>query len=111
MKPKFIKWKNVEAFCDNDHLKNKAFKQFYQRAKYSDWNKPKDIIETFGKADLVTCKNGRPRIVFNIARNRFRLVCGYSFRIKTVNLYIKFVGTHKDYDAIDVCKVDMFKSN
>jgi len=109
MKAKFTKWKNVEAFCGNDHLKNKAFKQFYQRAKYTDWDNPQDIIETFTSADLITCKKRLPRIVFNIARNRFRLICGYSFRTETVNLYIKFVGTHKDYDLIDVCKVDMFK--
>ncbi len=109
MNAKFIKWKNVESFCGNDKLKNKAFKQFYQRAKYTDWENPQDIVETFSKADLITCKKGYPRIVFNISRYRFRLVCGYSFRSKTVNLYVKFVGTHKDYDLIDVCKVDMFK--
>lgn len=109
MKAKFIKWKNLETFCGNNHLKNKAFKQFLQRVKYTNWSNPQDIIETFKSADLITCKNGKPRIVFNIARNRFRLICGYSFRIKTVNLYIKFVGTHKEYDLLDVCKVDMFK--
>jgi len=110
MKAKFIKWKNVQAFCGNDHLKNKAFNQFIQRAKYTEWTKPQDIIETFSNADIVICKKGKPRIVFNIARNRFRLICGYSFRTKTVNLYIKFVGTHKEYELIDVCKVDMFKN-
>jgi len=110
MKAKFIKWKNVVSFCGNDHLKNKAFRQFYQRAKYSNWENPQDIIETFNNSDLKTCKKGLPRIVFNVARNRFRLICGYSFRTKTVNLYIKFAGTHKAYDLIDVCKVDMFKN-
>lgn len=109
MKPKLIKWKNVETFCVNDHLKNKAFQHFFQRAKYADWETPKDIVETYKNADLLSCKNGLPRIIFNIARNRFWLICGYSFRIKTVNMYVKFVGTHKDYDLIDVCKIDMFK--
>lgn len=110
MKAKLIKWKNVESFCENDHLKKKAFKQFFQRVKYTDWNNPQEIIDTFRNSDLVTCKKGLPRIIFNIARNRYRLICGYSFRTKTVNLYIKFVGTHKDYDLVDVCRVDIFKS-
>ena len=109
MKVKFIKWKNVMMYCGNDHLKKKAFNQFLQRAKVSKWEIPQDILQTFGNSDLVTCKKGHPRIVFNIARNRFRLICGYSFRINTVNLYIKFVGTHKEYDLVDVCKIDMFK--
>jgi len=56
MKVKFIKWKNIETFCGSDHLKNKAFRQFHQRATYSDWDTPKDIIETFSRADLVPCK-------------------------------------------------------
>jgi len=111
MKVKFIKWKNVEAFCENDHLKNKAFKQFLQRTKFTDWENPQDIVQTFKNSDLVTCKKGLPRIIFNVARNRFRLICGYSFRTKTVNLYIKFIGTHKEYDLINVCKVNMFKNN
>jgi len=110
MKAKFIKWKNVIDYCGQVHLKKKAFKQFFHRTKYTDWSNPQEIIDTFKNSDLITCKNGHPRIVFNIARNRFRLICGYSFRAKTVNLYIKFVGTHKEYDQIDACKVDMFKS-
>jgi len=39
------------------------------------------------------------RVVFNICGNRFRLVTqiNYDFRV----VYIRFVGTHEDYDAID----------
>ena len=109
MKVKVIKWNNVMIHCNNDHLKKKSFDKFHNRLKMSDWNIPQDILGSFSSADIITCRNGMPRVVFNIARNKFRLICGYSFRSTTVNLYIKFVGTHQEYDRIDVCKVDMFK--
>jgi len=109
MKVKIIKWKNLEKFLEKDELRKKAFNNFYQRINLSDWENPQEILNTFSKADLVTCEKGYSKIVFNISRNRFRLICGYSFRSNSVNLYIKFVGTHKEYDLIDVCKVNMFK--
>ncbi|MBK1837863.1 type II toxin-antitoxin system HigB family toxin [Azospirillum sp. YIM B02556] len=40
------------------------------------------------------------RVVFNIAGNKYRLVAGIDYRYRTV--YVKWVGTHREYDAIDV---------
>ena len=46
---------------------------------------------------------GNNRIVFNIAGNKYRLVvkANYAYRI----LYVRFVGTHKEYDSTDVTEV------
>ena len=88
----------------------KAFNRFYEIANQSDWSKPQDIVETFNNSDLITCKKQSiSRIVFNIGSNKYRLITGYYFAPNQTKLYIKFVGTHKEYDKIDVCKVDMFK--
>ncbi|CAO3407216.1 putative membrane protein [Azospirillum largimobile] len=40
------------------------------------------------------------RVVFNIAGNKYRLVAGIDYRYRTV--YVKWVGTHREYDSIDV---------
>jgi len=76
----------------------------------STWTKPQDIIVSFNNSDLVTCnKDGKTRIIINIGHNKYRLIAGYYFATIQTILYIKFVGTHAEYDKIDVCKVDMFK--
>lgn len=88
----------------------KAFERFYDTASESVWTKPQDIISTFKGADLVTCKKQKTsRIVFNIGYNKYRLITGYYFTEAKTTLYVKFVGTHKAYDLINVCEVDMFK--
>lgn len=58
------------------------------------YNKPSDVIQDFQKADFV----GNGRIVFNIARNKYRLVVLFIFQ--TQICYVRFVGTHADYDKI-----------
>lgn len=89
----------------------KYFEEFFDKLEYATWNKPQDITQQFKSADLITCKKGqRSRVVFNIGRNRYRMICGYWFRSKEVVLYVKFVGTQKEYDTINVCAIDMFRN-
>ena len=47
---------------------------------------------------------GKNRVVFNIAGNKYRLIVAFTYRIQTA--YIKFVGTHAEYDKIDAQTVD-----
>lgn len=68
---------------------------WYRHALKADWSRPADIKRDFANASIL--KNGR--VVFNIAGNKYRLVVwiNYSYRV----VYIRFVGTHAQYDAID----------
>jgi mRNA interferase HigB len=65
----------------------------------AEWSKPTDVKEMFRSADIVP--NGR--IVFNIGGNKYRLVVAVHYRGKRV--YVRFIGTHKEYDKIDVTTV------
>jgi mRNA-degrading endonuclease HigB of HigAB toxin-antitoxin module len=47
---------------------------------------------------------GNNRIVFNIAGNKYRLIVAFAYRTQIA--YIKFVGTHAEYDKIDAASVD-----
>ncbi len=97
--------------CQSDRKMLKAFHRFYEVVNEADWSTPQEIIQSFNNSDLVTCKKpNTTRIVFNIGQNKYRLIVGYFFAIKETVLYIKFVGTHKQYDSVDVCNVDMFKN-
>jgi mRNA interferase HigB len=63
------------------------------------WNGPQDIRNRFGSADLLEGN----RIVFNIGGNKFRLIVHVAYAFHAV--YIRFVGTHAEYDKIDADSV------
>jgi mRNA interferase HigB len=64
------------------------------------WKQPGDIKGQFRNASIL--KNRR--VVFNIKGNDYRLVVAVAYRFGAV--YIKFVGTHEQYDAIDANTVE-----
>ena len=64
------------------------------------WRQPADIKAQFGTASIL--KNRR--VVFNIKGNDYRLVVALAFNTRLV--FVKFVGTHKAYDAIDAETID-----
>ncbi|MGB7157979.1 MAG: type II toxin-antitoxin system HigB family toxin [Tepidisphaeraceae bacterium] len=74
-------------------------KAWFREAARADWASPSEVKASFRSASIV----GNSRVVFNIAGNKYRLVVrvNYPYRI----MYVRFVGTHRAYDAIDVEEV------
>lgn len=70
----------------------KAWYHETKRAKWQDWT---DIKEKYANASIL--RNNR--VVFNIGGNKYRLVVKINFPAKVV--YIRFIGTHKEYDEIN----------
>jgi mRNA interferase HigB len=72
---------------------------WYRQAKTADWASPAELKRDIGSASIL--KDGR--VVFNIAGNKYRIVAwiNYPYRV----LYIRFVGTHRQYDNIDAQNV------
>ena len=64
------------------------------------WTQPADIKNNYRNASIL--KNRR--VVFNIKGNAYRLVVSVAYRFGAV--YIKFIGTHEQYDVIDAETVD-----
>jgi len=60
------------------------------------WATPQEVKNTFGHASIVA----NNRVVFNVKGNKYRIVCALDYRRQA--MFIKFVGTHSEYDAIDV---------
>lgn len=56
---------------------------------------PNQVINHFKGADTV----GNGRIVFNISRNKYRLIAKFEYEKKLV--FVRFIGTHKEYDKIE----------
>lgn len=72
---------------------------WYAEAKSAAWNRPTDIKERYGNASII--KSGR--VVFNICGNKYRLVVKINYYAHIV--YIRFIGTHEMYDAINAEEV------
>ena len=72
-----------------------ALERWYQTAEAAQWTSFSDIREDFGSADSV----GNQHYVFNIRGNKYRLVVVVKFLMGYV--FIRFVGTHEEYDKID----------
>ena len=68
---------------------------WYQFALSADWRSPADVKRDFASASIL--KDGR--VVFNIAGNKYRLVVWINYYYRVV--YIRFIGTHKQYNRID----------
>jgi mRNA interferase HigB len=61
----------------------------------ADWSKPSDVKAQLGNASIL--QDGR--VVFNIGGNKYRVVAWINYPHRLV--YIRFIGTHRQYDAID----------
>lgn len=72
-----------------------ALEEWYYKTTKSEWNNLAEIKKTFNSVDYV----GNNRYVFNIKGNHYRLVAIIIFASQKV--YIRFIGTHKEYDKIN----------
>lgn len=70
-------------------------KAWYAVTKEADWAHFAQVKEQFGSASAVG-----ERVVFNIAGNKYRLVAWINYEFRVV--YVRFVGTHKEYDELDI---------
>jgi len=75
-------------------------KAWHEEASGAAWAQPAEIKAQYRSASVL--KNRR--VVFNIKGNDYRLIVAIAYRLQVV--YVKFVGTHKEYDAIDAETVD-----
>lgn len=73
-------------------------KAWYALVRQAAWAHFPDVKAQFGSASAVG-----ERVVFNIAGNKYRLVTYINYEFHTV--YVRFVGTHAEYDALDIEEV------
>lgn len=85
----------VEKYPDADI----ALRDWYKKTQNCEWKNFTDVKETFNTADYV----GNNRFVFNIKGNQYRLIAIIIFASQKV--YIRFIGTHKDYDKINASNI------
>jgi len=72
---------------------------WFKEAEYATWSGPADVKAKYASASVL--KSGR--VVFNIGGNKYRIVAKVNYKARIV--FVRFVGTHAEYDRINVEKV------
>src|ERR1700694_2139972 len=103
---RIIARRTLREFVDSlarrkDHLAVKAaLDAWFDDVKKACWKGPADVKRSYATASIVTAD----RLVFNIKGNDYRLVTATDFEKGIV--WIKWIGSHKDYDPIDVSTIE-----
>lgn len=90
-----VSLKTLRLFWEKHPDAEQPLRAWYLIAKRARWRTPSDIKADYGTASII----GNNRVVFNIKGNDYRLVVLAAYH--KGRLFIRFVGTHADYDRID----------
>jgi mRNA interferase HigB len=85
----------VDDYTEEHAEAREKMKAWYDFVKHADWHAPADVQKDFGE-DAVLPNN---HAVFNIKGNKYRIVVHIHYISQIV--FIRFVGTHAEYDKID----------
>lgn len=87
--------RTIREFWEKYPASKSYLETWYKTVKEAHWNNPSEIKQFYTTVSVL--KNSR--VVFNIKGNDFRLVAKINFERQW--LYIRFIGTHEEYDKID----------
>lgn len=90
-----ISRKKLREFWENHPDARSSLESWFIDVKHAEWQKPDDIKSVYHNTSII----GNNRVVFNIKGNKFRVVVSIQYTHKIV--FIRFVGTHQEYDRID----------
>ena len=91
--------RTLQEFWESHPNAEQPLLSWYRIVQHEDWDTPVRVKARFPKASIV----GNNRVVFNIRDNEYRLVVKVNYASRLV--YIRFVGTHAEYDRIDAREV------
>ncbi len=93
--------KNLIAFWEKYPDAEQSLKAWYAEASKASWKTPQDIKDGYASASFLA----NNRVVFNIKGNQYRLVVAVAYKYGAV--YIKFIGTHVEYDRADMSTIEI----
>ena len=94
-----ISKKKLRDFWEKHSDSEQQLTAWYQEAKKAKWKSPDQIKRKFPSASFL----GDNRIVFNIKGNTYRLIVKINYHVEIA--WIRFVGTHSEYDKINAHKI------
>jgi mRNA interferase HigB len=92
---RIISRKTLQEFWRKHPDVEQPLQAWFHDVKHANWQSPADIKAVHRNASFL----GRNRVVFNIKGNKYRIVTAVQYDFGIV--FIRFIGTYKDYDTID----------
>jgi mRNA interferase HigB len=86
-------WERGPQFADSKG----PLEAWFAEAVAAQWRTPMEVKDQFKNASIL--KSGR--VVFNIGGNKYRLVVAIHYRAEPGIVFVRFIGTHAEYDEID----------
>ena len=96
---RIISKKILREFWEIHRDAEQPLKAWHSKTKRANWKSTEEVKNDYRNASFVA----NNRIIFNIKGNKYRLVVSVNYFYQII--YIRFVGTHKEYDIIDATKV------
>ena len=87
--------RTLREFWEKEHEARPYLETWYESVKKATWAKPSDIKKFYATVSILKGS----RVVFNIKGNSYRLVAKINYSKSW--LFIRFIGTHKEYDKIN----------
>lgn len=91
----------LDSFAARNPRTRPSLDHWYRLAKANSWASTQDVASYFSKAKVIN----NERVRFEIA-DHFRLIVAFDFHHQIA--FVKFVGTHDEYDRIDAATVSLF---
>jgi len=95
---RIVTYKRIKEFSEKHANSKTALQLWYHSVSKKEWESINELKRDYNTVDYV----GNHRFVFNIKGNEYRLVAIISFNARKV--YIRFIGTHSEYDKIQDIK-------
>lgn len=94
--------KNLEEFWNRHPETEQPLRAWLMATRTQHWTSMNDVLATFSKASPINAE----RCVFDICGGNYRLIVAFKFSARVA--FIKFIGTHAQYDRISAATVSQF---
>ncbi len=91
--------RTLREYWEVERGAEQPIKSLFAVAAKANWASPTDVKAVYGNASIISGN----RIVFNIGGNRYRLIVRFDYARRIG--FVRFVGTHREYDRVDAATV------
>ena len=91
--------RTLRIFWEKQRRAEQPLRSWHAIVAKADWSSPSDVKSAYRRASIL----GDDRVVFDIGGNRYRLVVRFDYEHQIA--FVRFVGTHAEYNRIDATRV------
>lgn len=96
---RIIALRTLREFWEHHSDCEQALRAWYHDVRQATWQAPHDVKRFYASASIIS----NNRVIFNIKGNQYRLIVAINYTYQIV--FIRFIGTHQEYDTIDAATI------